>query len=65
MRQTALADDTTMTDNMQNAFVIEKIVAHKKAQNVRKNMECRRKLELRREEQRLRRETCEFEFELQ
>lgn len=63
MRHTALANDSMM-ENLHNAFTMETIVAHKKAQKVKKNMECRRKLELRMEEQRLKRETCEFEFEL-
>lgn len=50
--------------NAQNAFMADAVAAGKKIQKVRKNMECRRKLELRMEERKLRREICEFEFEM-
>lgn len=48
--------------NALKAFLASAITANKKAQKVRRNMECRRKLEQRREEKKLCEDISEFEF---
>lgn len=45
------------------SFIADVVVSKSKKQKIRRNMECRRKLEEKWEERRLRRETCEYEFE--
>jgi hypothetical protein len=39
------------------------VISKGKKQQIRRNMECRRKLEEKWEEKKLQRETCEYEFE--
>ena len=63
MEQNLIANDSFLIENALTEF-IHSAAANKKAQKIRQNMEYRRKLELRMEELRLRRETCEFEFEV-
>ena len=50
-------------DDAMASFIADVVVSKSKKQKMRRNMECRRKLEERREEKKLRRETCEYEFE--
>ena len=47
-----------------NDFINDAVAANQKVKKIKQNMEYRRKLEQRKEELRLRRETSEFEFEL-
>ena len=65
MEQNLIANDSFLIENALTEFIHSAAAANKKAQKIRQNMEYRRKLELRMEEMRLRRETCEFEFEVQ
>lgn len=51
-----------MDDAMAN-FIAEVVVSRSKKQKIRRNMECRRQLEKKWEEKRLRRETSEYEFD--
>lgn len=51
-----------MDEAMAN-FIADVVVSKSKKQKMRRNMECRRKLEEKWEERRLRRETSEYEFE--
>lgn len=44
-------------------FIADVVVSKSKKQKMRRNMECRRKLEEKWEERKLRRETSEYEFE--
>ena len=64
MEQNLIANDSFLIENALTEFIHSAATANKKAQKIRQNMEYRRKLELRMEELRLRRETCEFEFEV-
>ena len=64
MEQNLIANDSFLIENALSEFIHSAAAANKKAQKIRQNMEYRRKLELRMEELRLRRETCEFEFEV-
>ncbi|HTF83993.1 PA3496 family putative envelope integrity protein [Cellvibrio sp. ARAG 10.3] len=64
MEQNLIANDSFLIENALTEFIHSAAAANKKAQKIRQNMEYRRKLELRMEELRLRRETCEFEFEV-
>ncbi|WP_062067057.1 PA3496 family putative envelope integrity protein [Cellvibrio sp. OA-2007] len=52
-----------LIDNAMASFIADVVVSKSKKQQLRRNMECRRKLEEKKEEQKLRRETCEYEFE--
>ncbi len=64
MNQNLLTSDSYLIETVLTDFIHTAATANKKAQKIRLNMEYRRKLELRMEELRLQRETCEFEFEL-
>lgn len=64
MEPNLIANDSFLIENALTEFIHSAAAANKKAQKIRQNMEYRRKLELRMEELRLRRETCEFEFEV-
>ena len=64
MEQNLIANDSFLIENALTEFIHSAAAANKKAQKIRQNMEYRRKLELRMEEMRLQRETCEFEFEV-
>ena len=64
MEQNLIANDSFLIENALTDFIHSAAAANKKAQKIRQNMAYRRKLELRMEEMRLRRETCEFEFEV-
>lgn len=64
MEQNLIANDSFLIENALTDFIHSAAAANKKAQKIRQNMEYRRKLELRMEEARLQRETCEFEFEV-
>ncbi len=44
-------------------FIADVVVSKSKKQQIRRNMECRRKLEEKWEAKKLQRETCEYEFE--
>jgi hypothetical protein len=52
-----------LIDNAMASFIADVVVSKTKKQQLRRNMECRRKLEEKKEERKLRRETCEYEFE--
>lgn len=50
-------------DDAMASFIADVVVSKSKKQKMRRNMECRRKLEEKWEERKLRRETSEYEFE--
>lgn len=64
MRQDSLTPDRHVLEIAHTTFMVSAIAAQQKTQKMRKNMECRRQLEMRKEERSLRREICEYEFEL-
>ena len=52
-----------LIDNAMASFIADVVVSKTKKQQIRRNMEYRRKLEEKKEERKLQRETCEYEFE--
>ena len=52
-----------LIENAMASFIADVVISKGKKQQIRRNMECRRKLEEKREEKKLQRETCEYEFE--
>lgn len=59
-----LAHQNSLFENVLTTFITDTVAANKKAQKLKQNMECRRKLEQLKEEKRLQREMREFEFEI-
>lgn len=57
--------DLELIENAMAIFIADVVVSRGKKQQIRRNMECRRKLEQKWEEKKLRRETCEYEFEFE
>jgi len=55
--------DLELIENAMASFIADVLISKGKKQQMRRNMECRRKLEEKWEERKLRRETCEYEFE--
>lgn len=55
--------DLELIENAMAIFIADVVVSRGKKQQIRRNMECRRKLEEKWEEKKLKRETCEYEFE--
>ena len=62
MNQQAQFHDADVMDQAMNAYLMDAVVAKNKTKKIRVNMECRRKLEIKWEEQRLQREISEFDF---
>ena len=56
-------NEQELIDNAMASFIADVEVSKTKKQQIRRNMECRRKLEEKKEERKLQRETCEYEFE--
>lgn len=52
-----------LIENAMASFIADVVISKGKKQQIRRNMECRRKLEEKWEEKKLQRETCEYEFE--
>ena len=52
-----------LIENAMASFIADVVISKGKKQQMRRNMECRRKLEEKREEKKLQRDTCEYEFE--
>jgi len=64
MRELAMAQQEGVLDYAMNNFAAELAVQQQKGQRIKRIMECRRQLELRREQQQLAKEICEFDFSL-
>lgn len=58
-----LLSDLELIEHAMALFIADVVISKGKKQQIRRNMECRRKLEEKWEEKKLRRETCEYEFE--
>lgn len=63
MSDMSVLSDLELIENAMAVFIADVVVSRGKKQQIRRNMECRRKLEEKWEEKKLRRETCEYEFE--
>ena len=62
MNQPLQIHDTEVIDQAMTAFLLDGDTAKNKHTRIKANMECRRKLEIKWEEQRLAREISEFDF---
>lgn len=56
-------NELEIIDEAMASFIANVVVSKSKKQKMLRNMECRRKLEEKWEEKKLRRETSEYEFE--
>jgi len=63
MNDMNLLSDLELIENAMANFIADVVISRGKKQQIRRNMECRRKLEEKWEEKKLQRETCEYEFE--
>ncbi|MDO8344197.1 MAG: hypothetical protein Q7T48_13425 [Cellvibrio sp.] len=63
MSDMSVLSDLELIENAMAIFIADVVVSKGKKQQIRRNMECRRKLEEKWEEKKLQRETCEYEFE--
>ncbi|QEY12997.1 MULTISPECIES: PA3496 family putative envelope integrity protein [unclassified Cellvibrio] len=63
MNLLTMHNELEMIDEAMANFIADVVVSKSKKQKIRRNMECRRKLEEKWEERKLRRETSEYEFE--
>lgn len=63
MNNTEMLTDLELIEKAMANFIADVVVSKSKRQQIRRNMECRRKLEQKWEAKKLARETCEYEFE--
>lgn len=63
MNELNMPSELELIESAMASFIADVVVSKSKKQQIRRNMECRRKLEEKREEKKLRRETCEYEFD--
>lgn len=63
MNLTNMHGNLEILDEAMANFIADVVVSKSKKQKMQRNMECRRKLEEKWEERKLRRETSEYEFE--
>jgi hypothetical protein len=62
MNQSLPTCDADVIEQAMKAYLMAAANARTKNRKMKQNMECRRKLEIKREQQRLQREIAEFEF---
>lgn len=62
MNQPIQIHDAEVIDQAMAAFLLDAVSAKSKNTKIKTNMECRRKLEIKWEKQRLEREISEFDF---
>lgn len=63
MNDVDVINEQELLENAMASFLADVVVSKSKRQQIRRNMECRRKLEEKWEARKLARETCEYEFE--
>ena len=63
MNELNMPSELELIESAMASFIADVVVSKSKKQQIRRNMECRRKLEEKREEKKLRQETCEYEFD--
>ncbi|HTF96974.1 MAG TPA: hypothetical protein VL995_12630 [Cellvibrio sp.] len=56
-------NEQELLENAMASFLADVMISKNKRQQIRRNMECRRKLEEKQEAKKLARETSEYEFE--
>ncbi len=63
MSQADVMNEQELLDSAMASFIADVVISKSKRQQIRRNMECRRKLEEKWEAKKLQRETCEYEFD--
>ena len=63
MRKMNVVNELDLFESAMANFIAGMVVSKTKSQKIRRNMECRRKLELKLEERKLQREIREYDFE--
>ncbi len=63
MHDMPILSELELIENAMANFIADVVISKGKKQQLRRNMECRRKLEEKWEERKLQRETCEYEFD--
>lgn len=63
MSQADVLNEQELLDSAMASFIADVVISKSKRQQIRRNMECRRKLEEKWEAKKLQRETCEYEFD--
>lgn len=63
MNELNMPSELELIESAMASFIADVVVSKSKKQQIRRNMQCRRKLEEKREEKKLKRETCEYEFD--
>ncbi|QEY15217.1 hypothetical protein D0C16_04050 [Cellvibrio sp. KY-GH-1] len=63
MSQVDVMNEQELLDSAMASFIADVVISKSKRQQIRRNMECRRKLEEKWEAKKLQRETCEYEFD--
>ncbi len=63
MSEVDVMNEQELLENAMASFLADVVISKTKRQQIRRNMECRRKLEEKWEEKKLARETCEYEFD--
>lgn len=56
-------NEQDLLDHAMASFIADVVISKGKKQQIRRNMECRRKLEEKLEAKKLKREICEYEFD--
>lgn len=63
MSEVNVMNEQELLENAMASFLADVVISKTKRQQIRRNMECRRKLEEKWEAKKLARETCEYEFD--
>lgn len=63
MNDMNILSDLDLIEQAMTSFIVEAVASKGKKQQLRRNMECRRKLEEKWDQKKLQRETCEYQFE--
>lgn len=63
MSEMITLSEEDLIENAMASFIADVVISKGKKQQIRRNMECRRKLEEKWEAKKLQRETCEYEFD--
>lgn len=63
MSEVDVMNEQALLENAMASFLADVVISKTKRQQIRRNMECRRKLEEKWEAKKLARETCEYEFD--
>ena len=63
MNEAEVINEQELLDSAMASFLADVVISKSKRQQIRRNMECRRKLKEKWKAKKLARETCEYEFD--